>query len=108
MQDDMPVELVQLDIRSGAEEDFVRDLHAVLGGLSSADGCHGVSVYRSLEHPSRFRLLVRWTSVEHHVAFRSTEEVKAIREVFVRHMVAKADTEHLFLIGGLGKARAFV
>ena len=101
MQDDMPVELAQFDVRPGSEDDFARDLRAVLGGLASADGCHAVSFYRSREHPSRFRLLVRWTSVDHHVAFRSTEEVKAIREVFGRYVVARVETEHLFLISAL-------
>ena len=106
MQDHMPLELAQFDVRPGTEEDFAKDLRAVLGGLSSADGCHTVSFYRSLEHPSRFRLLVCWTSVDHHIAFRSTQEVKAIREVFGRYVVARAETEHLLLISGLDKDSA--
>jgi quinol monooxygenase YgiN len=106
MQDHMPLELAQFDVRPGTEEDFARDLRAVLGGLSSADGCQAVSFYRSLEQPSRFRLLVRWTSVDHHVAFRATEEVKAIREVFGRYVVARAETEHLFLVSAMNGSSA--
>jgi quinol monooxygenase YgiN len=83
------------------KQDFAKDLRAVLGGLSSADGCHNVSFYRSLEHPSRFRLLIHWTSVDHHIAFRSTQEVKAIREVFGRYVIERAETEHLFCISAL-------
>lgn len=103
MQDNMPLELVQIDIRPGSEGDFVKDLRTVLGPVLAADGCYGVSLHRSLERPDRFRLFVRWKSVEQHVAFRATEEVKPIRAVFARYMVAKADTEHLFLIDALGE-----
>jgi hypothetical protein len=106
MQDHMPLELAQFDVRPGTEEDFAKDLRAVLGGLSS---CRRVS----------HGLLLPLTRASQPIPVVGTldkcrpshclpldQEVKAIREVFGRYVVARAETEHLLLISGLDKDSA--
>lgn len=98
MLNELPLELAQMDVRPGTEVDFVRELQGVIALIAAAPGCHGVSLFRSLEHPSRFRLMVRWTRVEDHLAFRSSASVQLVRAVFARHVAARAETEHLICL----------
>ncbi|MFC5902014.1 antibiotic biosynthesis monooxygenase family protein [Streptomyces zhihengii] len=49
-----------------------------------ADGCHGADLHRSVA-PSRYRLMVRWQTVEHHtVVFRGSEDCARWRATDVR------------------------
>jgi quinol monooxygenase YgiN len=41
--------------------------------IESADQCFGAEVRRQAEDPTVYLLLVQWTSVEAHMAFRETE-----------------------------------
>ena len=45
---------------------------AALPIIESAPGCRGAEVRRQVEDPSAYLLLVRWDSVEAHLAFRET------------------------------------
>ena len=40
----------------------------------NAEGCHGMTLDRCIEHPARYFLRVEWESVDHHmVTFRASE-----------------------------------
>jgi heme-degrading monooxygenase HmoA len=69
----MIVEHAWLAVTPGREEDFAASITAALPVIESAPGCRGAEVRRQIEDPSTFLLLVRWTSVEAHVAFRASE-----------------------------------
>jgi hypothetical protein len=43
----------------GQEEDFEKAVTEALPFFLAADGCDGVDLQRSMEHPSRYRLMVR-------------------------------------------------
>ncbi len=91
----LPLELAQMDVRPGSEAVFAAELEGVLPLIAAADGCRSISVYTSHEKSNRFRLLVRWESVDHHLRFRQTASAAAVREIFARHVEIKAETEHL-------------
>jgi quinol monooxygenase YgiN len=49
--------------------------------IESAEGCFGAEVRRQAEDESVFLLLVRWSSIEAHLAFRETELFGAWRSL---------------------------
>jgi len=69
----MIVEHAWLPVSEGREEEFIASITSALSLIESAPGCHGAEVRRQIENPSTFLLLVRWESVEAHLAFRTTE-----------------------------------
>ncbi len=89
------MEVALIDVIPGKEKDFERDLDKVAPILVQADGCHHVDIVRSVEKPSRYRLLVTWESIDHHVRFRTTKEVVALKAMLVSYTAARHDTEHV-------------
>ncbi|MDH2904035.1 MAG: antibiotic biosynthesis monooxygenase [Actinomycetota bacterium] len=75
----MIIEHAWLPVTPGREEQFAASIAAALPIIESAPGCHGAEVRRQIENPSTFLLLVRWTSVEAHMDFRSSPSFEAWR-----------------------------
>jgi quinol monooxygenase YgiN len=62
-----------LAVTPGREVDFEASMLRALPIISSAPECYGAEVRRQDEDRSIFLLLVHWSSVEAHMAFRETE-----------------------------------
>lgn len=69
----MILEHALLSVRPGEEAAFEADAQKALPIIASAKDCHGAEIRRQVENPSTYLLLVRWSSVEAHLAFRETE-----------------------------------
>jgi len=68
--------------------------------LRSAEGCHGMALTRMIEDPSRYRLLVQWDSVEHHmVTFRHSPGFREWRALAGPFFVGTPVVEHSVTIG---------
>ncbi|MFE2282307.1 antibiotic biosynthesis monooxygenase family protein [Streptomyces sp. NPDC059454] len=92
----MITEIAQIEILSGQEEDFEKAVTEALPLFLAADGCDGVDLQRSVEHPSRYRLMVRWETVEHHtVTFRASEGFARWRALAGPHFAAPPQVEHV-------------
>ncbi|MDL5206314.1 antibiotic biosynthesis monooxygenase family protein [Streptomyces sp. ALI-76-A] len=92
----MIAEIAQIEILPGQEEDFEKAVTEALPFFLAADGCDGVDLQRSIEHPSRYRLLVRWETVEHHtVTFRASKGFARWRAVAGPHFAAPPQVEHV-------------
>ncbi|MFC8366700.1 MULTISPECIES: antibiotic biosynthesis monooxygenase [unclassified Streptomyces] len=92
----MITEIAQIEIRPGQEQEFERAVTEALPYFLAADGCHGVDLHRSIEHPSRYRLMVRWETVEHHtVTFRASEGFARWRALAGPHFEAPPRVEHV-------------
>ncbi len=89
------LEIASIDVIVGKEDEFERTVAEVAPLLAKANGCHRVEVMRSIEKPSRYRLLVTWESVEHHVRFKSTQAIVPIKNMFSSYAAARQDTEHM-------------
>lgn len=71
---DMVLEIADICIAPGAEEDFANAYRGVRDVLISTPGCRSVRMTRGVESPSRFVLLVEWESVQaHEQNFRADE-----------------------------------
>ncbi len=62
-----------LRVTVGEENAFEASLGEALLIIESAEGCHGADVRRQVENGSDYLLLVHWSSVEAHLAFRESE-----------------------------------
>ena len=69
----MKVEHALLRISADAAAGFEASMARALPIIESARGCHGAEVRRQVEDPSVYLLLVRWESVEAHLAFRESD-----------------------------------
>ena len=76
----MIVEHALLSVTPGREAAFEASMATALPIIESAPGCHGAQVRRQHEDPSTYLLLVQWTSVEDHFAFRATPLFEQWRE----------------------------
>ncbi|MGV9503807.1 antibiotic biosynthesis monooxygenase family protein [Streptomyces sp. NPDC003642] len=92
----MIIEIAQIEIHPGQEKEFEAAVAKALPYFLAADGCHGVDLHRSVEHPSRYRLMVRWQTVEHHtVTFRDSEGFAKWRALAGPHFAAPPEVEHV-------------
>jgi heme-degrading monooxygenase HmoA len=67
----MLVERSELIIKDGVEDDFAATMsERGIPLLRSVPGVHTVQFGRGVENPSKFMLLVEWTEMDAHTAFR--------------------------------------
>lgn len=70
----MVLEVADIQVSPGSEDEFAAAYLGVREVLSSTPGCHSVRMTRGVETPSRFVLMVEWESVEaHEQNFRATD-----------------------------------
>lgn len=74
-----------LSIRAGEEPAFETSMREALPLIESAEGCFGAEVRRQAEDDSVYLLLVRWSSIDAHLAFRETELFTAWRALTHRY-----------------------
>ena len=90
----MMLEHAVLQIRAGDEAEFEDAARVALPIIESAPGCHGAECRRQAEDPSIYLLLVLWTSLEAHMAFRETERYAKWRELTHPFYVGALDVTH--------------
>lgn len=91
----MITEIAQIDVKPGSEAAFeaaVAEAGAVFG---RSKGFHGFELHRSIEKPQRYRLLVKWETLENHtVDFRGSENFTAWRGLVGGFFAAPPEVEH--------------
>lgn len=91
----MILEIAQIDIKAGCEEAFERNAVKALELLKGARGVGSISLRRSIEYPSRYKLLVEWESVDHHVIeFQRSEDFKEWRRLLSPYFERLPEVEH--------------
>jgi heme-degrading monooxygenase HmoA len=61
-----------LPVTPGREAEFEASARIALTIIESAPDCEGAEIRRQEENGSLYLLLVRWTSIEAHMAFRAS------------------------------------
>jgi heme-degrading monooxygenase HmoA len=70
----MVLEIADITVRPGTEDEFVGAVREGLKFVSDTPGFGGARLTRGIESPSRFVLLIEWDSLEAHtVGFRESE-----------------------------------
>jgi heme-degrading monooxygenase HmoA len=80
MATDGVLEVADIRVRPGAEEEFEAAYRGIRDVLVSTPGCRSARMTHGIESPERFVLLVEWESVEaHEQNFRATDRFGAWR-----------------------------
>jgi heme-degrading monooxygenase HmoA len=101
----MILEVAQIEVKSGMEREFEAGVEKAAPIFQRAKGCRAMELQRSIEKPSRYRLLVRWETLENHtVDFRGSPGFQDWRKL-VGHCFAHApEVEHTSLaVHGFGR-----
>jgi quinol monooxygenase YgiN len=92
----MITEIAQIDVKPSMEAEFEIGVKNAVPVFKRAKGCHGMELQRSIEQPGRYRLFVKWATVESHtVDFRGSPDFQEWRK-FVGHcFAAPPEVEHV-------------
>jgi heme-degrading monooxygenase HmoA len=91
----MILEIAQIDVKSGMEAEFEAGVTKVMPLFQRAKGCSGMELHRSIEKPNRYRLFVRWETLENHtVDFRSSADFQSWRSLVGHCFEAPPEVEH--------------
>jgi quinol monooxygenase YgiN len=91
----MITEIAQIDIKPGMEKEFEAGVAQAAPVFRRAKGCHGLALEKSTENPSRYRLFVKWGTVEDHtVAFRGSADFQEWRKLVGHCFESPPQVEH--------------
>jgi len=92
----MIYEIATIEVAPEREEAFEAGVRAARPLFDAADGCRSIGLQRSIEHPSRYRLIVGWDTVDHHmVEFRNSPAFDRWRELVGPHFASPPVVEHV-------------
>jgi len=95
----MILELAEIDVTPGLEAAFEAGVAAARPLFGRATGCHGLELRRSIERPGRYRLIVRWETVENHtVDFRGSADFQEWRKLVGHCFASPPSVEHLVVV----------
>ena len=91
----MILEIAQIDVKPGTEAEFEAGVAKAAPIFRRAKGCQGMELQRSVEHPSRYCVFVKWETVENHtVDFRGSENFAEWRGLVGQYFASPPDVEH--------------
>jgi heme-degrading monooxygenase HmoA len=91
----MVLEIAQIDIKPGLEAEFEAGVKQAAPIFQRARGCKGMELQRSVERPQRYRLFVKWDTVENHtVEFRGSADFQAWRKLVGHCFAGAPEVEH--------------
>jgi heme-degrading monooxygenase HmoA len=91
----MITEIAQIDVKPGTEKDFEAAVAKARPLFLRAKGGLGIELHKSIEKPSRYRLMAKWATVENHtVDFRGSEDFAAWRGLVGQYFAAPPEVEH--------------
>ena len=91
----MFLEIAHLEIKSGEEAEFERNVALAVPYFMAAKGCKGISLHRCVEKPSHYQLNVIWETVDNHmVDFRASEGFQKWRALAGPHCATAPGVEH--------------
>ncbi|AWN50463.1 antibiotic biosynthesis monooxygenase family protein [Methylobacterium sp. 17Sr1-1] len=94
----MVLEIAQIEVKAGHESAFEAGVGQAAELFRRARGCRGMELQRSVEIPTRYRLMVQWETLENHtVDFRESADFPAWRALVSEHFAAPPQVEHTVL-----------
>jgi heme-degrading monooxygenase HmoA len=91
----MFLEIAQIEVKPGMEAEFEAAAGKAEPLFRRAKGCKGFELQRSVEKPSRYRLFVRWETVEAHtVDFRGSADFQTWRGLVGHCFASPPEVEH--------------
>ena len=91
----MITEIAQIDVKPGTEKDFEAAVAKAKPLFLRAKGSKGFELHKSIEKPSRYRLMAKWETLENHtVDFRGSEDFAARRGLVGQYFASPPEVEH--------------
>ena len=91
----MITEIAQIDVKAGTEKDFEAAVGKARDAFGRSKGFHGFELHRSIEKPQRYRLMVKWETLENHtVDFRGSKNFTEWRELVGKYFAGAPEVEH--------------
>ena len=91
----MVLEIAQIDVKEGMEARFEAGVAKAAPLFERAKGCRSMSLRRSVEMPTRYRLFVEWETLEDHtVGFRSSADFQEWRSLVADCFASPPAVEH--------------
>lgn len=88
----MIVEIARIEVRPESVDPFIEAAAAGRAIFSAAEGCLSMDLRQSVEHPTSFRMIVLWRSLDDHiVTFRNSDGVKAWRAAIGPYLAAPVE-----------------
>lgn len=92
----MITEIAQIDIKPGMEAEFEAGVKKAVPFFKNSKGCEGLTLQRSHEKPSRYRLFVQWGTVENHTKdFHGSDNWKSWRAAVGHCFAGPPEIEHV-------------
>jgi quinol monooxygenase YgiN len=91
----MILEIAQIDVKPDMEAAFEAGVAKAVPVFRRAKGCKGMTLQRSVEKPTRYRLFVQWETLENHtVDFRGSADFQEWRKLVGDCFAAPPEVEH--------------
>jgi heme-degrading monooxygenase HmoA len=91
----MVTEIAQIEVKPGTEKDFEAGVAKAKPLFLRAKGGKGIELHKSIEKPQRYRLMVKWETLESHtVDFRGSENFTEWRGLVGGYFAAPPVVEH--------------
>jgi heme-degrading monooxygenase HmoA len=87
-------EIARYTIKTGTGDEFAERLASAVRELTSSSETLEVLLYRGVENSEDFRLVVTWTSIDAHLAWRNTEERSRFRGAIDELLAAPIEVAH--------------
>ncbi|HUK09124.1 MAG TPA: antibiotic biosynthesis monooxygenase family protein [Stellaceae bacterium] len=92
----MILEIAQIAIKPGMESEFEAGVAKAAPVFRRAKGCKGMTLQRSIETPNRYRLFVKWETLENHtVDFRGSADFQEWRKLVGHCFAVAPEVEHV-------------
>jgi quinol monooxygenase YgiN len=92
----MITEIVEIEVKPGDEAAFEAAVAQAIVVFRRSKGCHGMELHRTIERPSKYRLFVKWETLEDHtVTFRGSENFQEWRRLVGPYFASPPAVEHV-------------
>jgi len=89
------LEIAAIRVKTGQDGQFENAFRDASRVIAAAKGYRSHELVRSIEHPGRYTLLVRWDSVEAHTeGFRKSADFKKWRDLIGPFFARDPEVEH--------------
>jgi heme-degrading monooxygenase HmoA len=93
--DEMFWEVAQIEVKAGEEGAFEAAAGKAVPLFKRAKGCRGMQMQRSVEHPTRYLLVVDWETVEDHIVhFRESDDFREWRRLVGEFFASSPSVQH--------------
>ena len=92
----MIMEIAQIEVKPGMEAEFEQGVTKAAPLFQRAKGCTGMTLQKSHENPARYRLFVKWGTLENHTRdFRESPDFQEWRKLVGHCFASPPGVEHV-------------